>query len=50
MSWECPKNKNAEFREAHISEARQRNLEMEMKEEANGEGLFLMKRKDLVKP
>jgi hypothetical protein len=34
MSWECPERKNAGVKEAHISEAQQRNVETEMKEEA----------------
>jgi hypothetical protein len=50
MSWECPENKNAGVREAHISEAQQRNVEMEMKAETTEEGRSLMMRKDLVKP
>jgi hypothetical protein len=50
MSWECPENKNAGVREAHISEAQQRNVETEMKEEAVEEGRSLMMRKSLVKP
>jgi hypothetical protein len=32
MSWECPENKTAGFREAHVVEAQQKNVETETKE------------------
>jgi hypothetical protein len=37
-------------REAHISEARKRNVEVEMKAEATEEGRSLVMRKFLMKP
>jgi hypothetical protein len=50
MSWECPENKTAGFREAHITEAQQKIVETETKEEVVEEGRSLMMRKSLVKP
>jgi hypothetical protein len=48
MSWECPKRKNVGGGEAHISEARKKNVETEMKAEAAEEGRSLMMRKVLI--
>jgi hypothetical protein len=50
MSWECPETKNVGTREAHISEARQKNVETKMKEEAAKEGRSFMMRKIIVNP
>jgi hypothetical protein len=47
MSWECPeKKKDTKGGEAHISEARKRNVEVE----ATEDGKSLMMRKTLLKP
>jgi hypothetical protein len=47
---ECPERKNARVKEAHISEVQQRNVEIEMKEEAYEEGISLMMRKYRINP
>jgi hypothetical protein len=49
MSWDCPENKSANQRGAHIAEAKEETMNTEVKKETSNMGESLMLKRVLIK-